>query len=302
MKRIELLEKTRNLLMKAGFYCSNICNMRPSSFDFVARRDNLFFIIKVLNNIDAISQEVANELISIAKHLNGVPIVVGKRTSLTLLEEDVVYFRHGLPIITFETLKNYLQGIPPVICAAPGGFYVNINGERLKKMRIDKGLSIGQLARVAGVSRRAIRMYEEGERTTIEVAEKIAEYIGDDFIKPINLMEKIEKEEIKIKAIENEIFKMLEEIGAFILPTTRCPFHAITELVKEKLIVGIKERRIIERARIIANLSKVAEKHSVLFMESSIKKNIEGIPVIKKDELKKINEPERIIELILERE
>ncbi|MCD6171462.1 MAG: transcriptional regulator [Thermoplasmata archaeon] len=301
MNRKELLWQTRLLLTKAGFYCSEICNIRPSSFDFVARRDNILFIIKVLNNIDSISHDAATELISVAKYLNGIPLVVGKRTCSSMLEEDIVYFRYGIPIITYETLENYLHGVPPVVGAAPGGYYVNIDGEKLKKFRISKGISLGQIARVAGVSRRTIRMYEEGERATIEVAEKIAEYFGEDFIKPIEIETRIEQEIMRIKSIENEIFRRLEEIGAFIFPTKRCPFHAITEMLDERMLVGINERRIKEKAKLIASLSKVVEKHSVLFMDAN-KKNIEGIPVINKRELKKIDSPEKIMELIIERE
>ncbi len=302
MNRTELLLETRELLARAGFYCSEICNVRPSSFDFVARRDNLLLIIKVLNNVDALSQEVAEELISIAKYLEGVPIIIGRRSSFSMLDDDVLYFRHGVPIMTYETLKNYLQGMPPVICAAPGGFYVNIDGERLRRMRMEQGVSIGQLARIAGVSRRAIRMYESGERATIEVASKLAEFLGDEFIQPIDLMKLIEKEEVKVKEIKNEIFAMLQEIGAFVLPTTRSPFHAIGEVIRERFIVGINERRIKEKAKLVFSLSKVAEKHSVLFMDSCRKRNIEGVPVIEKEELRKIDEPEELIELIFERE
>ncbi len=301
MNRKELLWQTRLLLAKAGFYCSEVCNIRPSSFDFVARRDDTLFIIKVLNNIDSMSQDVATELISVAKYLNGIPLVVGKRTCSSMLEEDIVYFRHGVPIITYETLENYLHGVPPVVGAAPGGYYVNIDGERLKKFRMNKGISLGQIARIAGVSRRTIRMYEEGERATIEVAEKIAEYFGEDFIKPIELETRIDQEIMKIRNIENEIFRRLQEIGASIFPTKRCPFHAITEMLNEKMLVGINEKRINEKAKLIASLSKVVEKHSVLFMDVH-KKNIEGIPVINRKELKKIDSPEEIIELIIKRE
>lgn len=302
MKKDELLEETRRLLVKAGFYCSNICKIRPSSFDFIARKDDLLIIIKVLNNIDALNEEVANELISIAKFLDAIPIIIGRRTCSSFLKDDVVYFRYGVPIITYATLENYLQGILPFICAAPGGFYVNIDGEVLRKIRIEKGISIGQLARIAGVSRRMIRMYESGERASIEIAEKIAEFLGPDFIKPINFWEEIRREHMEIKReIENEIFKLLEEIGAFIFPTHRSPFHAISQILDEKLIVGIKERRIVEKARLIFNLAKVAEKKSVIFMDYCRRKNIEGVPVIGKNELVKIKEPEKIMELIMER-
>ena len=302
MKREELLEATRQLLLKAGFYCSQICKIRPSSFDFIARRDNLLLIVKVLNNIDAISEDVAEELIWVARFLEGVPVVVGRRTCSSYLEDDVVYFRYGVPIITYATLENYLQGILPFICAAPGGFYVNIDGEKLRKIRMEKGISVGHLARIAGVSRRTIRLYESGERASIDVAERIADFIGEEFIKPVNLWEEIWKEEIEIRReIENEMLKLLERMGVFIFPTHRSPFRAVSQILDEKVLVGIKERRIVEKARIISNLARVAEKESVIFMDYCRKKNIEGVPVIAKEELKSMREAEEIIELIEER-
>ena len=302
MKREELLDATRHLLVRAGFYCSEVCRIRPSSFDFVARKDNMLMIVKVLNNIDSINEEVAKELLSISRFLDGVPVVVGRRSCSSLLEDDVVYFRYGVPIMTYETLKNYLQGMPPLITAAPGGFYVNIDGEMFHRMRNEMGYSVGHLARVAGVSRRAIRMYEEGERATIEVAERLAELMGTDFIKPINLWEEVWKEEVELRReINNEMLRIVEKMGAFIFPTHRSPFHAISEMLNERIIVGIKERRIEEKARLIANISKVAERDSVIFMEHFSKEKIEGVPVVNKEELRRIRDMEALIELILER-
>ncbi len=301
MKREELLEATRYLLLKAGFYCSSICKIRPSSFDFIARKDNLLLVIKVLNNIDSLHEDVAKEFISIAKFLDAVPLVIGRRTCSSFLEDDVVYFRYGVPIITYVTLENYLQGILPFVCAAPGGFYVNVDGDVLREMRVERGISLGQLARIAGVSRRTIQMYEKGERASIEAAEKIAEFLGEDFLKPINFWEEIEKERIELRKIEHELLKILEELGAFIFPTIRSPFSAITKLLDERIIVGLNERRIVEKARIISNLSRVAEKECVIFMEISHQKNIEGVPIIERKELKRMQDPKEIIELIVER-
>ncbi len=128
MKREELLMETRCLLIRAGFFCSDICRIRPVSFDFIARRDNILVIIKVLNNIDALNEDVAEELTSIARFLEGVSLVIGTKTCSLPLEDDVIYYRYNVPIITYATLDNYLHGVPPLICAAPGGFYVNIDG------------------------------------------------------------------------------------------------------------------------------------------------------------------------------
>ncbi|MEM1513910.1 MAG: transcriptional regulator [Candidatus Thermoplasmatota archaeon] len=294
----KLLQSTQLLLTKSGFYCSQICRIRPSSFDFVARRDNLLLIIKVLNNIDSISEESAKELISISRFLGALPIIVGEKTCSTFLEDDIVYFRYGVPILTIKTLENYIRGRPPVVCAAPGGFYVNIDGETFSRLKREKGLSIGQLARIAGVSRKTIQMYEKGERASVEVAEKMAKCIGYDFIKPITLFEEIEKEEIEMKEIKDEMLKIMEEIGAFIFPTYRSPFHAVSRLLDEIFIVGINDRRIFERARIISNISKVTERKSIILAEKSKIKMIEGVPVIEKNELRKVKEPEELIDML----
>ena len=152
MKRDELLSNARQLLMKAGFYCSDVCKTRPISFDFIARRDNTLLIIKILGNIDALSTEVAHELFSIARFLEGIPLVIGIKSCSKELEDDVVYFRYKIPIITYQTLDNYMHGVAPFILAAPGGFYVNIDGEILQKTRHEKDISVGQLAHIAGVS------------------------------------------------------------------------------------------------------------------------------------------------------
>lgn len=301
MKRDEMLHDTRQLLTRAGFYCSEICRMRPISFDFIARKDSTLLLVKVLSNIDALNEDVAHELISIARFLEGVPMVIGHRTCSTVLEDDVVYFRYGVPIITRATLENYLRGIMPFIIAAPGGFYVNIDGEILRETRLARGLSVGQLARVAGVSRRTIRTYEMGERASIEMAEKIAELLGDEFIKPITFWEEIAEGEPETKRVENDLLKLIEEMCTVILPTERSPFNALSQILHEKFLVGINERRITEKAQLISNLAAVAEKESVIFMEHFNRTNIAGVPVIVKREMRRITGPEEFIDLVEER-
>jgi len=299
----ELLADTRELLARAGFYVSDICNIRPSSFDFVARRDDTLLVVKVLNNIDALSEEVANELLLLAKHLDAIPILIGYRTSSGPLENETLYYRYRVPIMTYDTLNDYLHGIMPIITAAPGGFYANMDGNRIKQLREEKGISIGQLARAAGVSRRTIRMYEQGERATIEVAEKIGSFLGEDILKPLDLKEFIDNYELEIeRRIQDDMLSMIESLGASILPTLRSPFNAISELLDDLFLVGTNGRRITERARIMSNISRVVERHSVFLIESSPKKNIEGIPVIDKKDLSRIDEPFGLLDLIRERE
>ena len=76
MNRLDLVKVIREILSNAGFYVSDLYSMRPIGFDLVARRDNSLLIIKVLTNINAISEDVANELKLLSKLLKGHPLLI----------------------------------------------------------------------------------------------------------------------------------------------------------------------------------------------------------------------------------
>ena len=136
MNRNELLEEVRQTLIKTGFYVSELCSIHPVGFDLVARRDNSLLIIKVLTNIDAIEEKLANELRTLSILLKGCPIIIGERSSLGKLEQSVVYDRFKIQSINIDTLKDHLiEGIPLEVYAAPGGLYVNLDEDKIKKLR-----------------------------------------------------------------------------------------------------------------------------------------------------------------------
>ena len=160
MNRLDLVKLIREILSNAGFYVSDLYSMRPIGFDLVARRDNSLLIIKVLTNINALSEEVASELKLLSKLLKGHPLLIGERGGTGYLEKDVVYDRFGIKTISIDTLESYLlDGTPLKVYAAPGGFYVNLDNEKLIRLRKKHNISIGSFARSVKVSRRTVRMY-----------------------------------------------------------------------------------------------------------------------------------------------
>jgi len=162
MDRTQLFKNIREILSNAGFYVSDLCSMRPIGFDLVARRDNSLLIIKVLTNIDALSEDVAKELRVLSILLKGHPLLIGERSGAGFLENDVVYDRFGIQTISYETLKSHLlEGMPLKVYAGPGGFYVNLDREKLIKRRQEQNVSLGSFARSVRVSRRTVQMYEE---------------------------------------------------------------------------------------------------------------------------------------------
>ncbi|MEE9151451.1 MAG: transcriptional regulator, partial [Thermoplasmata archaeon] len=133
MSRKEVLSKVREVLIHLGFSVSEPHSMRSISFDIVARRDDVLLIIKILGNVDAFNRDNAKELQILANLLQGSPIILGLKNSTSDLEDGVVYFRHGIPIISLGTFKDFfIEDVPPFVFAAPGGLYVHMDGELLR--------------------------------------------------------------------------------------------------------------------------------------------------------------------------
>jgi len=314
MSRKGVLEEISEVLSRVGFYVSEPHTIRSISFDIVARRDNILLIIKILGNIDAFNKDNAKELRILANLLQGSPFIIGAKSSTSEIEDGVVYFRHGIPIISLGTFKDFfLEEVPPFVFAAPGGLYVHMDGELLKSIRERNQLSLGALADIAKVSRRSIQLYEDGMGATVDAALRIEDFLKTPIILPINPLAsyaKTERESMdwiesfdEFQGLEKDVFDHLKFLGYRIMPTTKSPFDALTKDTKTLILTSIEryDGALAKRAKVVTNISKVVEKHSVIFVEKYKKTSLEGTPLIDKKELKKIEDSEDIIELILER-
>jgi putative transcriptional regulator len=314
MRREELLREVRDTLIKAGFYASELYSLRSIGFDLVARRDNSLLIIKVLTNIDAMSEEVAKELRTLSILLEGCPLLIGQHSGIGALSDDVVYDRFGIQAINSETLRsNLLEGMPLEVYAAPGGLYVNLDQDKIKKTRTEQNISLGSFARSLKVSRRTVQMYEDGMNASIEVAIRIEDSLETNITNPIDILKpRTSKKKIQLTPLETEgfikfqleVFSILEKVGYRVIPLERAPFEAISKDKKKILLTCVDEynKKLLRKAQIIGSISKITERQAVLITDKDVKKtSIEGTPLIVKKELKKVRGPEEILELVLER-
>ncbi len=314
MNRLELIESVRETLARAGFAVSERCDLRPVSFDLVARRDRDLLIVKVLTNVDALSESIANEIKLLSKFLEGRPVLVGLRSGTGVLEEGVVYARHEIPIVNPDTLVEYLlRGTAPVVFAAPGGFYVRLDAAALRRARNELDLSLGMLAKIAGVSRRAVQMYEQGMNASIDAAMRLEEHLGTELIEVVDPFsfdpakyepEQKPDQEAQVDPVENMVLRLLEGLGYEVRATRRSPFNALTTQARDTFLTGVGEDspQMRRRARIVTSVSRITERPGFFVVERTTRTQIEGLPVINRVELRKLTDPERILELILERQ
>jgi putative transcriptional regulator len=311
VQRDELIEAVRSVLARSDFYVSRPLAMRGISFDVVARRDDTLLIVKILSNVDAFSKENAEEMLTLGEALGASPLLVGERSGSGDIDESIVYSRFGVPIISLTTLSDHLlEGVPPFIFAAPGGLYVKLDSEMLRKLREERNISLGTLADIAGVSRRTIQMYESGMGAMVDVAIRLEEFLDLPIVIPVNPFQHCpapkakEKEAAPPKQSDlfgKEVFQLLVKMGFSVVPVARCPFDALSKDEHVLILTGLgkDDNKLKEKAAAVAEISKITERCSVIFIEKSRSRhNIAGTPIVGKDELRKIAEACILYELV----
>ena len=301
-----MLREIREILARGGFEIGEPL-FKSISFDLIARGRDRLLILKALINIDALRSEIARELKILAKELEASPIVIGKRSAMGEILDGVIYSRHGIPILSLDTFKDFIiEGEYPMVYASPGGFYVNINGELLRKIRIDRGISLGQLAKVAGVSRKTIQLYEEGMNATVNSALRLEDYLNVPLIETIDILDFNRYEEERYPYTPRnyeDIYQKLIEIGYDVFFTFKCPFEALSKDNRDIFLTGIGRdtKKIRYKALNLKILTHILEKEAFIIVEKSKYEEIEGVPIIEKEELMEINRKEEIRKMVRER-
>jgi putative transcriptional regulator len=302
------------MLEDAGFTVSDRCAIRPKSFDIAARRGGDVLLLKVLANIDAFDGYTGAEMRRLGEYLDATPIVVGLRTRNEELEPGVVYFRHGLPVLSPDTALDYfIEEVPPLIYAAPGGLYVNIDGDLLSDVRSEEEMSLGKLANELGVSRRTVSKYEDGMNASVEVAAELEDIFDEPLASPVDVLDGAEEVRDDVEAPEEpeadpddaRIVSVLTRVGFEVHPTSRAPFEAVSEdeSRERKMLTGHSDfnRTAEKRARIMSSVGQVTRTRSVYVVDSARQDAVEATALIEREEFDRIDDPEELENLIRER-
>ncbi len=305
MVQDRLVNKAVSVLLMAGFACSERCNIRPRSFDLVAKRTDLLLIIKVASPIDNVSEEIARDLDLVAIHLGGLPLIVGERGRDAELERGAVYLRYGIAAVHPETLYDYfVENVPPLVYASPGGLYVNIDGDVLRSLRECRDLSLGDLGHALGVSRRTISKYEAGMGTTLEMAVKLEEFFDAEVIESIDLLHyasHFEQEPAPAApGPEAAALFALQRLGLELHLLRRAPFQAMAHYEKQTILAGCgSTQTVTKRAGLIGNLSEITRTHAVcVTVEEVRQKRIGRTLLIGSEALGELEDGHELLDLI----
>jgi putative transcriptional regulator len=301
-----LAERVEEVLVQAGFSTSDRCYLRPRSFDLAARKGDMFLLLKILSNIDGLNEQTALEVRRLSKHLFASPLLVGEKTRDQYLEQGAVYYRYGIPTLSLSTLADcLLEEELPLVYAAHGGLYVRIDGVRMRKIRLERGISLGALASDLGVSRRTISKYEtESMDTSVDVALKLEEIFMQELIQPVDPFNSAGVEEAAGE-VTDTILRLLLEIGFEVVPTAQAPFNAITRDNDLVVLTGVSKfsQSMLKKARLMSSLSAVAGTKSAVIVDGETKLEcIEETAIIEKRELETIDRTREFESLVKEKQ
>ncbi|WP_160134842.1 transcriptional regulator [Halococcus salsus] len=310
MSRSALVGNVTAMLEDAGFLVSERCAVRPKSFDVAARRDDSLLLVKILGNIDAFDGRTGIEMRRLGGFLDATPMVIGLRTRDEELKPGVMYLRHGVPVLSPDTaLDLFVEDVPPMIYAAPGGLYVNIDGKVLADEREERDWSLGRLATELGVSRRTVSKYEDGMNASVEVAARMEDLLDAPLANPVDVFESPEAladdDESESDSAEDSLVAVLTRVGFDVHPTTRAPFTTVSEDdgTAENVLTGNSAftPTAEKRARIMSSLGTVTRTRSVYVVDKSKRDAVEGTALIEREEIDAIRDPDDLRDLIQER-
>jgi len=231
-----------------------------------------------------------------------------------MLADGVTYFRYGIPSINPGTLRDcFIEGVPPLVHAAPGGLYIKIDSERLKSIRTARNISLGELATELGVSRRTVSRYEgEGMDASIDVVLRLEEILDAELVCPIKILstrtgrtKHASAPELSEQLEPNEVSLLLTPLGFLVFPAKQAPFSAISNDSEDNtMLTGFStyNRTMVRNARLMSSISSVAGTKSVYIVNGECRHTqIDGTVLIEEGEFKRIDDLDDVMRLIQER-
>ncbi len=285
-----ILEELAFFLLKRGFAVKQLTR----SFDILASKDKKILLIKVLKDGNSITKENALQLLNVSSILNAYPLLIASNRGInTKLEDGVFYNRFSLPMINFETFKFLIDNKPIFFRSTKAGIIAVIDGKVLKDKREELNLSLNDVSRKVGVSRKMVYKYEkESSQVTPNRAFRLYHLFGPGIFKTINL--RIERPKFRF---ENSIFaRKYEELGFEAVDTKNLPFNIIAKHDNDIILTEVNSSK--PRTGLISRLLNV---NSLLIFKKKrrgIHKGVEGVPAISKDDFLELKKARELIDFL----
>ena len=289
LNKFLLLEEVVGMLKKREFdvFVTSGC------FDIAARREYLL-LLKILFNVDSLPEYQALSLRSVAHFLSAYPFVVSLRCTRHTLQDDTVYQRFSLPVVTPKLLDTIVTEGPAVVESSKGRSTVEIDTTLLRQKRLEKAYTLEKLAKEVGISKKSLYEIEHKRVSpTIDHVEKLESLLNTNLRLGFRFRQ---PEPVYVKprgSFQKKVSIAFNRMG--IDNSSVC--SVLFDLVgKEKLsfVIGLYEddRTIVKDVKNLKEFMSVASSKALFVAKKSREKFLEGIPILPESELAETSKKE----------
>ena len=98
--------------------------------------------LKITLDTDDVKRQEALDLIGVSKTIDSKPIIVSEYEKRFDLQDEVIYEKNNVPTVNISTLGKLLDNCRELyIISKKGDYYVRINGDALRRLRKETGMS-----------------------------------------------------------------------------------------------------------------------------------------------------------------
>ncbi len=266
-------------------------SVEKRSVDMVVRlKDGRIVLVKATHDAARLPKREVQELRGLAAALGASPLIVASRLHGEELLSYVVYERQGVKVVNYETLEEAVAGRGEIyVYGSRDHLRVSIDPEALRRRRLEKRLSLGDVAAALGVSRKTVYEYERGSmEPTLEKAEKLVDMLGPEVLKPIDIFEE-PSEPPEVGAVQagpgadlaSRIASMLLRAGFRVAQARRTSVDVAAGSERERMLFVVKHRResiatFVERHEASEKISRVVEGEYYVVAEPEEARRLKG--------------------------
>lgn len=278
-----LLEEISLVLLKEGFMLKNV----KGCFDLLARKEEKIILIKAVEDANSLNQESLEEMKKISSCVDATPLILTEKSG-NKLENNIVYSRFGVFTINLTTFQNALKQKLPFVKSGKAGLTASIDGKKLRNKREDGGMSLKELSRKIGVSKRMITDYENyNSEIMLKNAWKLYDIFGTEVFKQVNIFSEMDK---IVYSCMSEVGKKYNQLGFKAVETKKNVFDIVAKKEKEIILTTVGDKFNQE----INSLSRLLDAESLIVFEK--KKPKTEIPKIAKKEFLELENEKELLD------
>jgi putative transcriptional regulator len=282
-----LAEQACVCLLGEGFTVKGLTN---SCFDVLARKGSHILLVKVLKNANSISKEHTEEMLRLSSFISATPLIIAEEAGCSL-QDNVVYSRYGIFALNFKTFKNCIENKLPFIKQNKAGLTASVIGNKLKELREQEGLSLNDLSKKIGVSKRMVSNYEQGiSEITMARAFRLYDLFGHKVFSKIDIFSADKETLFDCKSL---LSKKYMELGFNAAETRKVPFDIIAKKDNNIILTEVGD----SYSKQLTSLSRLLDAENLVIFKS---KKPKDIPAVTKKEFMDFEESNELIKFVRE--